>query len=403
MSKPTYDPTQMHRVAQQLQTIIDNAKPTHSLPPDPTSGTWHDLRKAIVQAYQDKAAATAAKGGRAVIMAGPPGAGKSRAVATAREALGHSRADTLGVEGDGFITIDADDIKPILLGIPNPDLDIDPDLLAQARDHWQQVTNTIAPHPLEDGKPVMPGELSTLVHQLSTETAEETRQALLAEHYDVKIEGTLQWLDSRTQGQGPKLVAELQAAKYNSIAIVAVDTPEVLCQQGAFERWADARAAGRPDARYTPPEAISSLFPPGSQSSRCITNARITHQLASEHPRFNNNLLIVHREPGQAPRVQLTTKQGTTHDLTPPASPAKTKQLPTSPGPQTARPQRTLPTKSGHSPGELPRESDSLPKTADPTSTVEPPKSTPEKKQPPLSRRYAPRFQDPTPDNQQQL
>lgn len=327
-SNPGYDPAQMQRVASQLQTIIDAATPHHSLPRRPALGTlWHDLKRDIIRAYEERAELTATRNGRAVIMAGPPGAGKSRAVEATRKALGPTKADTIGIEGPGFITIDADDIKPLLLGIPNPNLNINPNLLNQAHTHWQQVINNIAPNPLHDGKPILPGELATLVHQLSTNTADQIRGRLLKQRYDVKIEGTLQWLDHTTgQGQGPRLINELKNAGYNTVTIIAVNTPETTCQQGAFQRWAQPRTQNKPDARYTPPTAITTTFKPGNPTSHCINNAKHTHQLATKTT-LKANLFIIHRHTKQQPQIEHTDQHGKTHILStpaPPTAPAKT-------------------------------------------------------------------------------
>lgn len=128
-------------------------------------------------------------------------------MAIARDAAG-AEAATLGLTEDGFITIDADDIKHILLGNPVPDLDIDPDLLSQARQHWDTLITHHTPGNLADGQPVLRGELSTLA-PLSTAITDHVRGALLARSFSIKIEGTLQWLESPTIGQGPNLVRDL--------------------------------------------------------------------------------------------------------------------------------------------------------------------------------------------------
>ena len=122
------------REKEQLQELIDSLQPTCTLSRDPKDGFWLSMRNAILEAYLDHAAVHGTRGGQAIIMAGPPGAGKSQAVAIARDAAG-AQAASLGLTEDGYITIDADDIKQILLGNPVPDLDVRPQGALPAHRH----------------------------------------------------------------------------------------------------------------------------------------------------------------------------------------------------------------------------------------------------------------------------
>ncbi|WP_185711316.1 zeta toxin family protein [Arachnia propionica] len=254
---------------------------------------WLRLGEAVTQAYRVRAEREGVRGGRAIIMAGPPGAGKSHGVDAVRNALGPEESKRLGVMEDGFITVDADDVKQILLGNPVPGLEIDPDLLAQARDHWDGLIDEHAPEALADGKPLLRGELATLVHPLSTATAGKVREDLLEDQFDVKIEGTL-----KGKEKGASLVQQLRKQQYEQVTVVAVDTPRQICLEGAHRRWVEPRGQGDVTARYTPPEAVNSTFIEGRASSRCIDNARATHQLASAQSRFTQvDLFIAHRTP----------------------------------------------------------------------------------------------------------
>ncbi|WP_218973428.1 hypothetical protein, partial [Actinomyces wuliandei] len=68
----------LEAVAAQVQAVLDRLAPAHTLPRQPEEGTlWHQLQTATIDAYVARAQEHGSRGGRAVIMAGPPGAGKS--------------------------------------------------------------------------------------------------------------------------------------------------------------------------------------------------------------------------------------------------------------------------------------------------------------------------------------
>ncbi|WP_164860127.1 hypothetical protein [Actinomyces wuliandei] len=121
------------------------------------------------------------------------------------------------------------------------------------------------------------------------------RGDLLGERFDIRIEGTLQW-----EGQGPRLVEELETADYAQVTVIAVDTPQDLCLAGAWQRWAGPRCCGEPTAHYTPPTAVTTTFttgPDGTPTSRCTTNAAATHQLATTSTTLTTTLVTLHRTP----------------------------------------------------------------------------------------------------------
>lgn len=317
------------RTEEQVRSLVGQLAAEHSLPADPPKGSlWFRLGQAIAQAYVDRADREGVRGGRAIIMAGPPGAGKSKGVAAVRTALGPKEAERLGVVDDGFITVDADDVKQVLLGNPVAGLDVDPELVGQAREHWDRLIADHAPRPLADGRPLLRGELSTLVHQLSTDTANDAREQLMAEHVNITIEGTLQWMEPSGKGQGPRLINALRTEQYTQVTIVAVDTPQQMCLEAAHQRWITPRSQGDVTARYTPPAAVTSMFTPNNTVSRCIDNARITHQLASVHAPFSQvNLFIAHRSPTSTV-IEHVDRDGLSRSTTLQASTPPTKPLP---------------------------------------------------------------------------
>ncbi len=289
--------------AAQVNEHVNRLATHHSLPREsPENDFWWRAQDAIVATYLAQAETHGAQNGKAIIMAGAPGAGKSRAITTAQQALGPDQANQLGLDEAGFITIDADDVKQLLLGNPIPHLPIDATLLSQARHEWDNLIQRESPNPLPDGNPLLRGELALLVHGFSNTIAEKARQRLLDKKYNVKIEGTLQW-----DGQGPKLAAELDKAEYSQVTICMVDTPEAQCQEGAFQRWAQPRAAQDPTARYTPPTVVSDPF--GPDGNRCRTNAKHT-QTTIQELSIPAHLVTVDRAKAT---VQHVKPDGTSH------------------------------------------------------------------------------------------
>ena len=348
-SGPGVDPGALERTAAQVQALVDRLAPDHTLPRKPTEGTfWHRLSKGIERAYLKRAQESGSRSGRALVMAGPPGAGKSRVVQTARQALDPSSHQRLGVDETGMTTVDADDVKQLLLGTAVTGLEVDPHLLGRARAHWQALLADHAPGVLADGQPVNRGALATLVHPMSTTTADTVRQDLLKERFDVKIEGTLQWMPTPTTGQGPTLVRELEAARYTQVTVVVADTDQATCLEGARTRWEQARSQGDPAARYTPPEAVTSTFTTGQDGttvSRPVTNARATHELATQVRRFAGaDLIVVSRRAGHPPTVEHTDRHGRTHHHTPNPTPPTTQQATPRPALTTTFPPTPPPT-----------------------------------------------------------
>ena len=301
------------RTGAQVAEAVQRLSQEHCLPRKPEKGSfWLELQEAVRAAYEARARGSGSRRGRAIIMAGAPGAGKSRAVAVAGQALGREAAG-LGLDEAGFTTVDADDVKQLLLGSAVEGLEVDPGLLERARAHWQDLLEEQAPGVLADGRPLARGELATLVHQMSTSTADLVRLDLLKERFDVKIEGTLQWLESPTRGRGPLLLGELEAAEYQQVVVVVADTPRQVCEQGAFQRWAGPRAAGDPRARFTPRSAVASAFQDTARGEvcRCTDNARTTHQLATRVKALARaDLVVVRRREDQPTLVEHVDRQG---------------------------------------------------------------------------------------------
>ncbi|WP_205754311.1 MULTISPECIES: zeta toxin family protein [Arthrobacter] len=186
------------------------------------------------------------KGGlAAIITAGPPGAGKT----TARKAL--------GMGGLGWRVIDADEIKVRLLEAAVQDGRFD-----------SVFTRTLA-----DGYPVMPNEISTLVHNESVDLANRLIERSLEAQENVVIEGTLSW-----EGLPQRYLKWLELNDYNTVTVFDVEVDRETALEQAYKRWAEGRigtinGTHIRGGRFTPKEAITSLYDETGRHSKCNQNA----------------------------------------------------------------------------------------------------------------------------------
>ncbi|OKH85772.1 hypothetical protein EB75_15885 [Mycobacterium sp. ST-F2] len=199
------------------------------------------VRKRIVNDYLNRTG-TPSRDGVAVITAGVPGAGKSEAVNA-----------VLGTSMSQYRRLDADVVKDDLLE----------DAVACA------LFNDILSTTLADGHRIAPRELAPLVHHESTRICDVLRRNCIDRGEQIVIEGTLSW-----PPLGTHLLAELGAAGYSEIHVIAVEVPESVAQQRAIGRWWSARrgGAGGLGGRFTPPGAISRAYHADGRSV-CLVNA----------------------------------------------------------------------------------------------------------------------------------
>lgn len=177
--------------------------------------------------------------------AGPPGAGKSTAV---RE---------LHLSETGSRVIDPDEIKLRLLSAEVGFGTFD-DLLART---------------LPDGYPIMLNELSSLVHNESVLLADRLIARSLEAQESVVVEGTFSW-----PGLKERYMRRLMLHDYGSVTLLSVELEQHKCLASAYERWAQGRIAAIESragvgGRFTPSEAITSIYRGGSRYSNCNKNA----------------------------------------------------------------------------------------------------------------------------------
>lgn len=207
-----------------------------------TSLQRRDFRRAVIDSYLSQGKPQ--RDSRvAVVTAGVPGAGKSRAVSEWIDDL------------DSYRRLDADVIKD--------------DLLKQAV--ADGIYDDLLSRTLADGRPIAPRELSTLVHAESVAIVDELRKQSLARHENLIIEGTLTW-----NKHGSVILANLVAADYTDLTILAVEVPREQAQRQASDRWWSVRDAGQDPlgGRFTPPSIIADAYPDNLPESVCLGNAR---------------------------------------------------------------------------------------------------------------------------------
>ncbi|WP_461634623.1 zeta toxin family protein [Glutamicibacter soli] len=180
-----------------------------------------------------------------VVTAGPPGAGKSTLL------------DGMDIAGPGWRRIDADDIKVKLLEVAMNDGSFD-QLFARN---------------LSDGYPIMMNELSSLVHRESVFLADRLIERCLESRENVIIEGTLSW-----SGLPRRYLRDFEQNDYSSVTILDVEVDQATALEQAFNRWATGRheaiqGAANGGGRFTPREAITSIYGADSRVSSCNKNA----------------------------------------------------------------------------------------------------------------------------------
>lgn len=276
---------------QRLRTFAISEQGWDSVPP-----MWKSVGAEIVRAYVEFARAEGSMGASALITAGPPGAGKSWAV------LAGDLPFSVPVDA---ITVDADDIKALLLGLTEERLELQDRVHAFVSNQWTDVLGRT--RLLPDGQPLLRAELGSLVHGASLALHGIVRRRFIEDAYNVIIQGTLSWARvvgesgrDAEPGQGLTLLRELSGA-YEHVEIVAIDVPPDVAEQRAFDRWWHGREAGSPGARYTPADAVRACYPTTNARSVCVDNAIDTFRSPFGREVFGSvNLSIV--RPGGCER-----------------------------------------------------------------------------------------------------
>lgn len=208
--------------------------------PTPTRAR-HDLHTQILTQWQ----ASQSKVRRervAVLMAGPPGAGKSTA-----------QTHLLGERIEQYRRLDADEFKRQLLEY------------AVANGTLQEMLPPELRSPAGEPARFYPNELSALVHRESSLLLETAVEQSIARGENVIIDGTLAWKPWAVQ-----LVTDLDRKGY-SISIADVEAPHEVASERIVQRWQEGHLAAlsapetdmaaQMGGRWVPQSAVDRLFP----------------------------------------------------------------------------------------------------------------------------------------------
>lgn len=176
----------------------------------PTAG-----RRALWRRLREEARAEAPGArhdGKAIVLAGPPGAGK-----------GHIQRNVLGLDKSAWLVVDADKFKEKLLREALADGSYDAFLKPDAvRDRESA------------GEPFYPLELAALVHEESSHLARLLRDEALRDGTNVVIDSVLSKPDAALA-----LGERLAAAGYE-VEVVDVEVPYELSQARIAQRWRES-------------------------------------------------------------------------------------------------------------------------------------------------------------------
>ena len=149
-----------------------------------------------------EAASPGATGRQAIVLAGPPGAGKS----SSQKAL----IDATGIPEEDWRIVNNDDFKD--------------QLLLSALDDGSYERDLLPPELAQSGERVWPRELATLVHDEAGMLADEARKRSIEQGTNVVIDGTLSWEPGAND-----LMDELDRAGY-TVRVAVVDAPQDVVQ-----------------------------------------------------------------------------------------------------------------------------------------------------------------------------
>ncbi|MGO4856900.1 zeta toxin family protein [Arthrobacter sp. 2MCAF14] len=264
---------------------------------------------------------------KAIVLAGPPGAGKSTAQ--------HALIKDTRTRPEHWLAINADDFKD--------------ELLEQARQDGSY-DSYLVPDEVREldaaGEKFYPGELAALVHNESSILSKKATNEALKRGDNVIIDGTL-----GNEKQARMLLDKLTAAGYD-VMVADVETTQAVSEARTLGRWErgyldaengtakdplDAKLGGR----WVPQSFPGSLFTaPEDTESRCAANAAA---VAADYGCVRE--YVVYRVADQHSGPVLESKQGRTK----PAGPLVDGE--TLAAVRTAASARAVPAKGRHSSG----------------------------------------------------
>ncbi|MFT2753391.1 zeta toxin family protein [Clavibacter sp. Sh2088] len=229
-----------------------------------------DARAAVPDLRQER---------RAIVMAGPPGAGKT-----------YARRQILGDRERQFLIIDADGFKEALLAEAIRDRSYDSDIVPRAvRDHPQI------------GAAHQPLELASLVHEESSYLAGRARSDSVKRGDNVVIDTVLGSAD-----KARSISAQLEAAGYD-VQVVDVEVPFEVSEARIRQRWLDGNEAARRGeglgGRWVPSDFARNVFDGPDGRSRPEANARMVAEESPAVSRYRVYRTTAEQAEAKAPPV----------------------------------------------------------------------------------------------------
>jgi hypothetical protein len=218
-----------------------------------------DERQALHDRLLAEHAATGARSDTpvAIVLAGPPGAGKS----TSQEALIRSS----GLDRDQWRVVNNDDFKD--------------QLLRAAIDDGSYESDVLPPEIAASGEKVYPRELATLVHDEAGILADEALDRSIRDRANLIYDGTLS-----NEADAHDLAGRLGKAGYD-VRVAVVDAPREVVEARVEHRWRSGYEAARNGTAATPQEAefggrsvpsgvVRHMYRGDDQQSICVGIAR---------------------------------------------------------------------------------------------------------------------------------